>query len=172
MFDFRELFEVVDGKVAINVHVLSIPVLRAVKEAYTDPIPALQYLRYYYDIQGPYADYPEDEIQNRVLKDFPGEYTLEDTAMVNACEWFEEKITPVQRYYKATKKLLEKVGNYAGTAAITDGRDGNLSALQAQIKSAGTTIAEFRKLEKEVEKELEEMKANKNRGSFQPGYDQ
>lgn len=172
MFNIRELFDVENDQIVINQHILLIPKLKAIKLFYTNPIPAFSFLRYRYDLKGPYSDFPEDEKEDILLKDFPGEYTLEDECMIQAIEWLDSLLTPTQRYYLDTKVLMEKIGRFGRMSPVTDGRDGNISALQSQIKGAGKTILEFKQLEKVVEQEIEEMSKAKTRGGAEQGYDE
>lgn len=169
---YKEFFDIQDGELVINEHILGIPTLRAVKDAYKDPMPALKFLRHRFDPKGPYADEPEDEKDEILLKEFPGEYTLEDSVMIKAITWFESKITPTYRYYLDNKILMEKLGAYGRDKVITEGRDGNYSAMQSQLKNSGKTILEFKQLEKVVEQELEEMKKSKNWGDRDSSYDE
>jgi hypothetical protein len=172
MFNIRDLFDIQNGEVVINEHILIIPKLRAVKDAYKDPLPAFKYLRYRYDLKGPYSDLPEDERDEVLMADYPGEYTLEDKCMLDVTEWLDSLLTPTQRYYKDCKVLLEKMGAFGRSTQITSGRDGNLSAFQAQLKGVGKSILEFKQLEKIVEQELEELSKSKNRGSQVSSYDE
>lgn len=172
MFNIRDLFDIENDEIIINEHILNIPKLRAVKDAYKNSMPAFKFLRYRYDLKGPYADLPEDEKEDSILKDFPGEYTLEDDCMLSAIEWLDSLITPIQRYYLDCKILMEKMGKFGRTEGITSGRDGNASVLQQQLKGAGKVILEFKQLEKVVEQELEELGKARTRGSQSRGYDE
>lgn len=168
---YKEFFDIENGEIIINEHILNIPTLRAVKDFYLDPLPAFRFLRYRFDPKGPYCDEPEEEKDEILLKEFPGEYTLEHKVMIEAIEWFQNKITPTYRYYLDNKILMEKLGAYGRTKVITEGRDGNYSAMQAQLKNSGKTILEFKQLEKVVEQELEDMKKTKNWGDREGSYD-
>lgn len=170
---YKEIFNIENGEVIINEHILNIPVLKAVKDFYKDPMPAFRYLRYRYDPKSPYCDEPEDLKDELVMRDFPGEYTLEDLVMINAIEWLNERyITPVYRYFLDNKRLMEKIGAAGRDEGITFGRDGNFAAMQRQLQTVGKTIIEFRQLEKVVEQELEEMSKSKNIGSKKSGFDE
>jgi hypothetical protein len=169
---YGKIFDIIDGEIVINEFILTIPVLRAVKDAYTDPMPAFKFLRNRYDLESPYASVPEEEIEEQLLKDFPGEYTLEDLPMRNALEYFENKRTPIQRFFTDSKLLLEKMGVYGRNATLEAGRDGNISAMQRQLSSVGKTITEFKALQKIVEEEIAELKQNKNRGGHDSSYDE
>lgn len=170
---YKEIFNIENGEVIINEHVLNIPVFKAIKDYYKDFMPAFRYLRYRYDPKSPYCDEPEDEKDNIVKQDFPGEYDLEDEVMINAIEWLEKRyVTPTYRYFLDNKRLMEKIGQYGRESEITSGRDGNFPAMQRQLSTVGKTITEFKQLEKVVEQELEEMNKSKNRGSSESGYDE
>lgn len=170
---YKEIFNVENGEVIINEHILNIPVFKAVKEFYKDFMPAFRYLRYRYDPKSPYCDEPEEDKDGLVMKDFPGEYSLEDRVMIDAIEWLNARyITPSYRYFLDTKMLMEKMGAYGRVSAIKSDRDGNLAALQRQLSTAGKTIQEFKNLEKIVEAEIEEMNKPKNRGTQESGYDE
>lgn len=169
---YKEIFDIENGEIVINEHILNIPVLRAVKDGYKDPMPALKFLRYRFDPKGAYCDEPEHEKDEIILREYPGEYTLEDPVMRNAIAWFESKITPTYRYYLDNKRLMEKLGAYGRDEEITSGRDGNFAAMQRQMQTSGKTILEFKQLEKVVEQELEEMSKVKIRGGHAAGYDE
>jgi len=170
---YKEIFDIEEGQVIINEHILSIPTLRTVHDAYKDPMPALKFLRYRYDPKSPYCDAPEEEKDEICLNEFPGEYTLEDPAMVDAIKWLIDRyVTPTYRYYLDCKILLEKMGAYGRDMPVTAGRDGNLSALQTQTRNMGKSILEFKQLEKVVMQELEDMNKAKNRGGTESAYDE
>lgn len=166
------IFDVSEGKVVVNPECLLIPELKAVVEAYSDPIPALAFLKFKYDIKGPYCNVPEEDKEEILLADFPGEYTLEDDAMVKAMDKLDMLTTSSSvRYYLDNKILMEKLGKFARTAPITTGRDGNLTALANQLKFCGKAINEFKQLERVVQQELDEFKS-KVRGQKRKAYDQ
>lgn len=167
-----EILDIENGRVVINVNVLAIPELKAITEAYKDPIPPLTFLHYRFHPKGPYCNTPEEDKEDILLQDFPGEYTLEDEVMIKAIAKMTEFYdSPTYRYYMDNKILLEKMGKFARTATITTGRDGNINALLSQIKSTGKTILEFKQLEKVVEQEIDEHKS-KVRGGKRKAYDQ
>ena len=167
-----KFFDIVGGHVVINHNCLSIPELKTLHDKYVDPIPAFNYLYYMYDMESPYVNIEEDVKEDIILKDYPGEYTLEDEEMIAAIEKLELLyVTTTYRYYLDNKGLLERLGAFARTAVITSGRDGNIGALQSQVKSVGKTILEYKQLEKIVLQELEETKG-RARGGKRLAYDQ
>lgn len=167
-----KIFDINNGQVVINHNCLSMPELKAIHDSYEDPIPAFNFLHYKYDVESPYSNIPEDDKDDILINDFPGEYTLEDEVMIEAMRKLEELyITPTYRYYLDNKILMEKLGVFARTASVTTGRDGNIAALQAQVKSVGKTILEFKQLEKIAMQEIEETKG-RARGGKKLAYDQ
>lgn len=166
-----DIFDVEGGKVKINDYCLTIPELKAVVEQYDNAISALCFLYYMYDPFSPYRNLPEEEREEVLLKDYPGDYTTEDEVIIEASEKLKSLyMTPTYRYYLDNKALLEKLGSFARTTQITSGRDGNHTSSLAQIKSVGNTIIEFKRLEKIVDEELQESKRIKG-GRFK-AYDQ
>lgn len=167
-----QMFDIHDGNVVINHNCLSIPELKAIHDAYKNPIPAFNFLYYMFDINSPYINIEEEVKEETLLTDFPGEYTLEDEVMIAAIKKMEELyVTPTYRYYLDNKILMEKLGKFARTASVTTGRDGNIGALQSQVKSVGKTIMEFKQLEKVAMDEISEGK-NRARGGKKLAYDQ
>jgi len=167
-----EILDIENGAVVVNVNVLTIPELKAVYEGYKDPMPALTFLHHRFNPKGPYCNTPEEDKDDILLLDYPGEYTLEDEMMIAAIDKMKTFIaTPTYRYYLDNKILLEKMGKFARTQPITTGRDGNINAMISQIKSVGKTITEFKQLEKSVQQEMDEHKS-RVRGEKRKAYDQ
>lgn len=167
-----DIFDIEKNKVIINANCLLIPELKAVYEKYKNPIPAFSYLYYRYSPKSAYINVPEEEKDDIIMEDFPGEYTLEDDVMINASKKLKTLyITPTYQYYLDNKMLLEKLGKFARDANITTGRDGNIGAFISQVRNVGKTISEFKILEKVVLQELSETN-NKIRGNKKLAYDQ
>lgn len=167
-----KFFDIANGRVVINHNCLSIPELKAITEKYEDPIPAFNYLYYKFEPTSPYANLPEEDKDEIILGDFPGDYTLEDPEIIAAIEKMELLyMTPTYRYYLDNKFLLEKLGKFAREQPITSGRDGNFAGMQSQIKGVGKTTLEFKQLEKIVQQELSEGKG-RTRGDKKLAYDQ
>lgn len=167
-----EIFDIQNSVIVVNTNCMLVPELKAVVEAYADPIPSLSFLHYRFDPRGPYCNVPEEDKDDVLLQDFPGDYTLEDEVMINAIEKLKSlTLSPTYRYYLDNKILMEKLGKFGREAPITTGRDGNLTALANQLKFVGKTINEFKQLEKVVQQELDEHKA-RVRGERRKAYDQ
>jgi len=167
-----KIFDIVNKQVVINHNCLSVPEFKAIMDAYEDPVPAFNYLHFLLDPTSPYANLNDEAREDVLIKDFPGEYTLEDEVMIEAIAKIKSfYVTPTYQYYLDNKLLLEKLGKFARDTPITAGRDGNLSALNMQVKSVGKTIQEFKQLEKIVMQELSEGK-HRVRGDKKLAYDQ
>ena len=167
-----KFFDIESGKLVINHNCLAIPELRAIYEGYQNSIPIFNFLYYRFDPESPYSNLPEIDKDDIIIHDFPGDYTLEDDLVREAITKLESLfVTPTYRYYLDNKVLLEKLGRFARETPVTYGRDGNVTALQSQIKSVGKTIMEFKQLEKTVLDELREHKG-RTRGDKKLAYDQ
>jgi hypothetical protein len=167
-----EILEIENGQVVININCLTIPELKMLHDKYTDPIPAFTFLYHKYSPKGPYSNAPEEEKDEILIHDFPGEYTLEDPEMIAAIQKMDSfHVTATYQYYLDHKLLLEKLGRFARTAPITTGRDGSINALAMQVRNVGKTISEFKVLEKTVLQELAEM-GGRTRGNRKLAYDQ
>jgi len=165
-----QIFDIQEGVLIINEHILSIPELKAVYEAYEDPKPALLFLRHLCDPFGPYNQIEESIKEEVIFSDFPGEYSPEDEVMLNARKKLESfYMTPGYRYYLDNKVLMETLGKFARTAQVETGRDGNYAQLQAQMNNVGKSYSQFRLLEKMAEEDLQ--KSRVRGGAFQ-SYDQ
>ena len=75
--------------------------------------------------------------------------------------------TPTVRAYNGISNMLEKLAFYMETQTITDGRDGNITA----IVSAAKNFDAIRKSFKGVAKDLEEEQSSRARGGQKLSYD-
>lgn len=165
-----KLFDIENGQLIINEHILGIPELKAVYDEYEDPKPALLFLRHLCDPYGPYNQIEEDIKEEAIYTDFPGEYSVEDEVMIIARKKLESfYMSPTYRYYLNNKKLLETLGSFGAVAQVETGRDGNYVALQNQAKNSGDVMMQFKKLEKMAEEELQKTRT---RGGAFESYDQ
>lgn len=158
------IFDLVNKKVVYNPEIMTVPELKTVVKKYKEPIQALCYLYYLLSPESPYMNYPEDDKEKILRKEYPGDYHPQDPEMVLAREKLETLWTsPTMRYFKQVKKALEKLGNYLENTEISEGRDGNLAQYRQAIKDAGATIQQFKQLEKAVEEETSRSKGNVKR---------
>jgi hypothetical protein len=95
-----KFFDIANNRVVLNHNCLSIPELKALVDKYEDPLPAFNYIHYMVDPQSPYANLSDELREETLLKDFPGEYTLEDEEMIAALDKIKMLyITPSYQYY-------------------------------------------------------------------------
>jgi hypothetical protein len=164
-----EILSVENGKVVPGISCYSIPELKEVMEAYEDNINALTYLYYFCYPKSAYANLKEDELEDVILEDYPGDYSPEDEIILAAVEKLKSLyLTPTRRFFKNSKKGLETLGEYMATTAITDGKEGNFSAFSMTLTRVGKTIKEF----KELEKIYEEETGSSLRGGGDASYDE
>lgn len=162
-----KIFDINEGIIVINTNCLLIPELKKISEIYKDPIPVLGYIHYMSDPLSAYANLPEDEKEERVLQDYPGDYTPDDEAVYKAVEKMRVLYeTPSMLLLKQAKAGLKTLGDYLAKASISDGKDSNLPGFQNALKSIGKINQEYKVLERDVQEEL------RIRGQGAIGYDE
>jgi hypothetical protein len=162
-----KIFDIENNKVIINIDILTIPELKAVYDEYEDETRdnVFHFLRHMCDPYGPYNNLSDEEKEESIIHDFPGDYSPEDEVIIKAISKLKSfYMSPTYKYYLDNKELLYKLGEFARTATIKDtGKNGNLGELLNMIRTVGKNISEFAILEKAAEKELEKMKMKGNR---------
>jgi hypothetical protein len=116
----------------------------------------------------PYYNKPQEDLDIEILRDIHADFDVEDPlilkAMVKVKALYE---TPTVRAYNGFANMLEKLAFYLETQDITDGRDGNISA----IVQAAKNFDSIRKSFKGVAKDLEEEQSSRARGGTRLSYD-
>lgn len=165
----RTIFEVENSTVKINLNCLLIPELKEVYNTYDDPIPAFCFLHYMTDYKSPYNSLPELEKEFSVIGDYPGEYTTEDPCIQKALTKLNVlNLTPTRRLVEDSRRGLERLSMYIGSANISEGRDGNMAPFISALKSIAKINQEFKLLEKQADEEQE----IKGRGNADWSYDE
>jgi len=72
------------------------------------------------------------------------------------------------RAYNGIKQMLDRLANYMATTSITDGRDGNITALT----NTAAKFQQIREAYKGAYKDLQEEQASRARGGAGLAYDQ
>src|SRR6478609_9835003 len=127
------IFEVVDGKVVINDNVLLMPELKALHDAYEDPIPALTFVHWMTYPDSPYHNLSQEQKINAISDDVGGDFGLEDEVIEAALvklRWLYE--TAVQEYYEGQKNAMHMMGRMLKNLtenSIQAGKDGNMSEI-------------------------------------------
>lgn len=164
------IFDIENKKLIPNEYCWTLPELRAVMQEYEDPIPALSFLYYMYDPFSPYANFPEEDKEELIIGDYPGEYTTEDQVIIDAAEKLQKMYeTPSKRLLINAKIGMDKLGTYLANNTPTAGRDGDLAQYSMILTRLGKIQSDFKLLEKAVEDENKELKV---RGGKDLGYDQ
>jgi hypothetical protein len=150
---------------------LSIDIMQKVFNKYKkDPLPVFKYINFMTNPYSPFNNYTEAEREDAILNEVKGSF-ITDCPLINEAIDFIEKSyeTPTKRFYIGNKVLADRLTEYAKTASITAGNNGNISALQQQLKNS----AEFMKSYKAVENAYkEELVSMINRGNAESGYDE
>lgn len=164
-----KIFDIENGRVIINPNCLLIPELKALRENY-EGIEVFCYVGFMADpaIENPYGNLEEEIRKEVLLKDFSGDYKPSDELVCKAINKLQELFeTPITKYFKQVRGLLEKVGNYAATVIIDDGKEGNMGHVLKIIKEVGMVAKQFADAEKvKLENEL------KGKGGKALAYDQ
>ncbi len=166
-----KLFEIQGGVVSLTEHVQMIKDFNVIVEEYPkNHIKILAFVFYMScrSEENPYFNRPQEDLDLEVLKDIGADFNPEDTliqrALTKAKELYE---TPTVRAYNGFANMLEKLAFYLNTQDITDGRDGNISA----IVQAAKNFDSIRKSFKGVAKDLEEEQSSRARGGSRLSYD-
>lgn len=110
-----KVFDIVGGKVVINVNCLLIPELKAITENYPGrTINVFSYIYYLTDPDSPYENYPDDKIAGQLKKDFPGDYDPESQVIKDAVRKLKEVFIelPEDRLYMGAKKATDNLATY------------------------------------------------------------
>ncbi len=161
------IFDITEGHVVINENCLLIPELKKIIDTYEDPIPVLGFLHFSTDPKSPYGNLPEEEREEMILADYPGDYTTDDEPVYKAVEKLKKLYeTPSMRGRRKALVAYDNLMDYMEKASITEGRDANLPGILNTLKSIRGINKELRAFEQDVEEEL------KVRGQGNVGYDE
>lgn len=165
------LFEVDGRTVKPTEHCYMISWLNKIIEDYPDQhvqIFAYVYYMSYLGPDNPYFNVPEEDRQERILRDLQPEFDPEDASICVAVDkCIELYTTPTMRSYDAIKTMLDRLNEYLKTTPITDGRDGNIGPLLRVAKDFKNVRESF----KGVLDDVEEENKVRTRGSSKLPYD-
>jgi len=166
-----KLFEIKNGAVAETEHCHLIKDLKVIMEEYPNNYLKIYAYLFYLSCrseENPYFNRPQEDLDEEVLRDIGADFSPEDKLIRKALDKVKSLYeTPTVRAYNGFSKMLEKLAFYLETQEITDGRDGNISA----IVQAAKNFDNIRKSFKGVAKDLEEEQSSRARGGTQLGYD-
>lgn len=168
-----KLFDIQNGVVIPSDHCYTITKLKDIMDNYPDDyLKIYQYLFYMTypnpDIN-PFFHLAEDDKEEYILAEINAEFSPEDDGIPGALELCKKLYeTPTSRAYNGIKQMLDRLGKYMETTSITDGRDGNLTALV----NAAAKYQQIREAYKGAYKDLQEEQAGRARGGAGLAYDQ
>ncbi len=154
-----KILEYEEGRIKITVEAYIVPELKAIIEKYDmEAEPYLAYVHLMTANDSPYINLPEGEKEEVVLYDVInslGDFDTDEPLLKYAIEKLEKLYTSTTKnYYNALKVSIDKMAQYLRNSEITEGKEGNLSEIIRIHKEAGTTIASFKNIEKQVDEEL------------------
>jgi hypothetical protein len=166
-----KLFELKGKALVPSEHCYAISSYKKIMEEY--PKNYIKIFEYFFYIacrseDNPYYNRPQDDLELEILKDIEADFSTEDPLIIaglkKTISLYE---TPTTRAYNGISNMLEKLAFYMETQTITDGRDGNISA----IIQAAKNFDAIRKSFKGVAKDLEEEQSSRARGGSRLSYD-
>lgn len=165
------LITIKEGKVIPDINILTIPELKTLYDKFEgeDRNLLFQYLHHLYETTSPYQKIPEDEREDRVIKDFKGNFKPKfDKDIIKAKEKLKELT------YSPTKDLLEgarinirNIATFLKTVQVEAGKDGNLANLTSLHRSIKDILKNYKATEQEFL-----MESAKNRGNSQTAIDE
>lgn len=165
-----KIITIKDGKVVPDENVLGIPALRTIYEKFEgeDRNLLFQYLHFLYE-DSPYQKLPENEREERVAKDFKGNFKPKhDKDILKAKEYMQDLTwSPIKDLLEGLKINIKNISTYLKTAEVDAGRDGNLSQLTSLHKSAKDLIKNYKATEQEFM-----IESAKNRGNTMKAIDE
>jgi hypothetical protein len=168
-----KLFDLNNGVVVPTEHCYILKDLKAVMDAYPDNYMNvylfLFYMTYPNPEMNPFFDTKEHDREEAILAQITVDFSLEDEVVLKAlalCKQLYE--TPTYRAYMGIKGVLDKLAEYMEKTNITDGRDGNITAIVNTAKNFEGIRMSFRGAYKDL---MEEQKSSV-RGGQNLAYDQ
>ena len=167
------LFDIQDGVIIPTEHCYTITTLKKIMDDY--PEDYLKIYQYLFYMTCPSADLnpifnlAEDDKEEIILAEIRAEFSPEDDGIqgaLNMCRKLYE--TPTSRAYNGIKQMLDRLARYMETTSITDGRDGNITALV----NTASKFQQIREAYKGAYKDLQEEQQGRARGGAGLAYDQ
>lgn len=167
------LFDIQNGKVTPTEHCYTLDCLKVIMDRYPDNYISVYAYIFYMSCPNPdlnpFFEVPDLDKEEVIRTEVKGDFDSEDDDIqyaINFCRRLYE--TPTQRAYNGIKGMLERLAKYMELTDITDGRDGNITALV----NAATKFESIRQSYKGALKDLENEQKSTVRGGQNLGYDQ
>ena len=167
-----KLFDIQNNVIVPTEHCYTLKALKDIMDEYPeDYLKIYQYLFYMTcpnPDMNPFFYTPDVEKEDIILKQIQAEFSTEDDSIFTALKFCERMYeTPTSRAYKGIATMLDRLARYMETTSITDGRDGNLTALVNADKNYEQVRASF----KGAYKDLQEEQQSRVRGGQGLAYD-
>lgn len=167
------LFDIQNDVVIPSEHCYILKSLKDIMDNYPDNhIKIYQYLFYMTCPNSninPFFFVPELDKEDLILAEINADFSTEDEDIDAALKFCEKMYaTPTSRAYDGIASMLDRLGVYMKTTSITDGRDGNLTALVSAAKNYDAVRASF----KGAYKDLQDEQKSHVRGGIGLSYDQ
>lgn len=166
-----KLFEVQAGVVKPTEHCFVLPWLKRIMDEYPkEHIQIYAYLFYMScrSAENPFFNRPLQNLEEEIIQYLQCEFDTEDPIIVMGLKKCKDLFeTPTVRAYNGISKMLDNLAIYMETQTITDGRDGNITA----IVNAAKNFDSIRKSFKGIAKDLEEEQSQRARGGANLSYD-
>jgi len=167
-----KLFDIQNNVLIPTEHCYSLKALKDIMEEYPDNyLKIYQYLFYMTcpnpDLN-PFFYTPVLDKEDLILEQIQGDFSTEDDSIFVALKFCERMYeTPTSRAYNGIASMLDRLGRYMETTSITDGRDGNITALV----NAAAKYEAIRGSFKGAYKDLQEEQKSTVRGGQGLAYD-
>lgn len=168
-----QLFTVENGTVVPTEHCYTLTGLKKIMDEYPKSFLNVYAYLFYMTCPNPeinpFFDAIDSEKEDLILSQIKVDFSTEDETIINAVEFCKRLYeTPTYRAYMGIKGMLDRLAKYMETTDITDGRDGNITALISAAKNFDQVRQSFKGAYKDL---LEEQKSQV-RGNSQLAYDQ
>jgi len=167
------LFDIQNNVVVPTEHCYTLSTLKKIMDDHPDDyLKIYQYIFYMTcpnpDIN-PFFNISEVDKEEVILKEIEADFSTDDTNISAALKFCSDMYeTPTMRAYNGIKQMLDRLANYMATTNITDGRDGNLTALT----NTAAKFQQIREAYKGAYKDLQDEQKSQVRGGQGLAYDQ
>jgi hypothetical protein len=168
-----KLFDIQNSKITPTEHCYAISSLKRIMKEYPkDYLSIYAYLFYktcLIEEENPFANVPEVDKDDIILKEVGGDFLSDDPLIEEALETcYKLYETPTYNLYLAAKVGIEKVSKYIRNVPITDGRDGNNISYLRYIEKYAEVCRTF----EDRYKAFKEEQSTIARGGHKIAYDQ
>jgi len=170
-----KLFTVKDGVVSPTEHCYTLSVLKDIMEEYQENEEYLKVYAFLFymtcpsDEDNPFFNVRELDREEIIMEQLNPDFSTEDELIENGLKFCTELYsTPTKRAYDGIAAMLDRIADYMKVTTITDGRDGNITA----IVNASAKFEAIRSSFKGAYKDLKDEQGSSVRGGQKLAYDQ